>query len=191
MRAAPRAQSSKTGATSPSKHFEQAPAQYRNRPSRCHWEHAARDTLASAARSSGAHRESAVPTHRGGVPSSSTISLSSTQRKSAMYFPIGTCRRNFRPSKRDPRRARHRIVSAEVMRFRSVRANGNVDTVGRRSMMYADAGRYFRQGERLPRRPHPALRATFSRARHYCPGKIIHKPAPIVPGGVWILPRTH
>ena len=55
-------------------------------------------------------------------PSSSTISRASKHTKSTTYRPMGTCRRNLRPSKRAARNCCHKTHSASVEPFRNWRA---------------------------------------------------------------------
>ncbi len=55
-------------------------------------------------------------------PSSSTISMASSHKKSAMKRPHGTCRRNFSPLSRRSRSRAHNVRSSSVCRRRSPRA---------------------------------------------------------------------
>ena len=57
------------------------------------------------------------------LPSTSITSFASRQTKSAMYFPIGTCRRNLMPSSRRSRSSCHSRSSASVGAPRIDRAN--------------------------------------------------------------------
>ena len=55
-------------------------------------------------------------------PSSSTISIASSHRKSAMKGPHGACLRNFRPSNLRSRKHAHSLRSSGVCRRRNPRA---------------------------------------------------------------------
>ena len=93
-------------------------------------------------------------------PSTSTTSLASTQAKSTVKTPTGTCRRNLAPSCRS-RRLRQRISSATVCSRRRVRARSRRCSVvlGAMALHPAIAYRLFRfnrTGKLSTRAPSPA-----------------------------------
>ena len=60
------------------------------------------------------------------APSTSTISLASTQANSTMNRSIGCCRRNFQPFRARFRRTRQSLASADVWVRRRLRAAGSI-----------------------------------------------------------------